>query len=239
MIAVDTNVLIYACDQADPRRQKIALDLITSAQDGVLLWQVACEFLSASRKLEQAGIHLGARLESPRRVPGSAASCPAHRRQPGARQGAPSHARSVAVGCPDSRGVCRSWRRHLLLRGPAWIRRLRGRPRRQPVQVVAATRGRGGGRCSKARLAPSPTGHPVQRRLVMVRVADCAPLQLLGQRVLGAGSPRQDRAAPCAARRAPQHRCRAEMGRERPRLCIADAAPEPSSGVAHAPRVSV
>lgn len=37
MIAVDTNVLIYACDQADPQRQKVALDLITSAQDGVLL----------------------------------------------------------------------------------------------------------------------------------------------------------------------------------------------------------
>jgi predicted nucleic acid-binding protein len=37
MIAIDTNVLIYACDQADPRRQKIALDLIANAHDGVLL----------------------------------------------------------------------------------------------------------------------------------------------------------------------------------------------------------
>ncbi len=37
MIAVDTNVLIYACDQADPRRQNVALDLITNTQDGVLL----------------------------------------------------------------------------------------------------------------------------------------------------------------------------------------------------------
>ena len=55
MIAVDTNVLIYACDQADPRRQKIALDLITNGSDGVLLWQVACEFLSASRKLSKQG----------------------------------------------------------------------------------------------------------------------------------------------------------------------------------------
>ena len=55
MIAVDTNVLIYACDQADPKRQKIALDLITNAQDGVLLWQVACEFISASRKLHKQG----------------------------------------------------------------------------------------------------------------------------------------------------------------------------------------
>ena len=55
MIAVDTNVLIYACDQSDPRRQKIALDLITASTDGVLLWQVACEFLSASRKLSKQG----------------------------------------------------------------------------------------------------------------------------------------------------------------------------------------
>jgi predicted nucleic acid-binding protein len=55
MIAVDTNVLIYACDQADPGRQRVALDLITNAQDGVLLWQVACEFLSASRKLDKQG----------------------------------------------------------------------------------------------------------------------------------------------------------------------------------------
>jgi predicted nucleic acid-binding protein len=55
MIAVDTNVLIYACDRAEPRRQKIALDLITTASDGVLLWQVACEFVAASRKLSKQG----------------------------------------------------------------------------------------------------------------------------------------------------------------------------------------
>jgi predicted nucleic acid-binding protein len=56
MIGVDTNVLIYACDQAEPRRQTIALDLITNTRDGVLLWQVACEFLSASRKLSKQGL---------------------------------------------------------------------------------------------------------------------------------------------------------------------------------------
>jgi predicted nucleic acid-binding protein len=55
MIAIDTNVLIYACDQSDPRRQSIALDLIARSTDGVLLWQVACEFLSASRKLSKQG----------------------------------------------------------------------------------------------------------------------------------------------------------------------------------------
>ena len=53
MIAVDTNVLIYACDQSDPRRQAIALDLIATCTDGVVLWQVACEFLAASRKLNK------------------------------------------------------------------------------------------------------------------------------------------------------------------------------------------
>lgn len=50
MIAVDTNVLIYACDQADTRCQKIAL---------------ACEFLSASRKRNKQGfmaIHAWNRL---------------------------------------------------------------------------------------------------------------------------------------------------------------------------------
>jgi predicted nucleic acid-binding protein len=55
MIAVDTNVLIYACDQSDTRRQTIALDLIAASTGGVLLWQVACEFLAASRKLSKQG----------------------------------------------------------------------------------------------------------------------------------------------------------------------------------------
>ncbi|MGP8247780.1 MAG: PIN domain-containing protein [Bryobacteraceae bacterium] len=55
MIALDTNILIYACDKADPRRQQVALDLVSNAGDGVLLWQVACEFVAASRKLRSQG----------------------------------------------------------------------------------------------------------------------------------------------------------------------------------------
>ena len=55
MIALDTNVLIYACDKADLERQRVALDLISTAGDGVLLWQVACEFVAASRKLRSQG----------------------------------------------------------------------------------------------------------------------------------------------------------------------------------------
>ena len=55
MIVLDTNVLIYACDRSDPRRQQTALQVIERASDGVLLWQVACEFVAASRKLSAQG----------------------------------------------------------------------------------------------------------------------------------------------------------------------------------------
>jgi predicted nucleic acid-binding protein len=55
MVALDTNILIYACDKADPSRQQVALDLISKAHDGVLLWQVACEFVAAARKLKNQG----------------------------------------------------------------------------------------------------------------------------------------------------------------------------------------
>src|SRR6266481_4744181 len=51
MIAFDTNVLIYACDRVDPKRQCQAIELISTAADLVLLRQVACEFVAASRKL--------------------------------------------------------------------------------------------------------------------------------------------------------------------------------------------
>ena len=61
MIALDTNIFIYACDKADPTRQQIALDLISNTTDGVMLWQVACEFIVATRKLEP-GICAGRRL---------------------------------------------------------------------------------------------------------------------------------------------------------------------------------
>ena len=55
MNAVDTNILIYARDPRDARKQATAETLISSMVDGVLLWQVACEYLAASRKLEQFG----------------------------------------------------------------------------------------------------------------------------------------------------------------------------------------
>jgi predicted nucleic acid-binding protein len=55
MTAVDTNVLFYAHDSRDSRKQRIAVDLIRTLREGVLLWQVACEYLWASRKLEPQG----------------------------------------------------------------------------------------------------------------------------------------------------------------------------------------
>jgi predicted nucleic acid-binding protein len=55
MIALDTNVLIYAYDKAEPERQRTAVNLISQVKDGVLLWQVACEFIAASRKLQSQG----------------------------------------------------------------------------------------------------------------------------------------------------------------------------------------
>ena len=55
MNAVDTNILIYARDPRDPAKQTIAASLLSSLTDGALLWQVACEYIAASRKLEPFG----------------------------------------------------------------------------------------------------------------------------------------------------------------------------------------
>lgn len=55
MNAVDTNILIYVNDPRDPTKQEIAASLVSTLTEGVLLWQVACEYLAASRKLEPLG----------------------------------------------------------------------------------------------------------------------------------------------------------------------------------------
>jgi pimeloyl-ACP methyl ester carboxylesterase len=57
MNAVDTNILIYLNDPRDPVKQGIAISLVSALTEGVLLWQVACEYLAASRKL-CASLHL-------------------------------------------------------------------------------------------------------------------------------------------------------------------------------------
>jgi predicted nucleic acid-binding protein len=55
MNAVDTNVLLYVHDPRDRDKQAAAAALLQSLTDGVLLWQVACEYIAASRKSEPFG----------------------------------------------------------------------------------------------------------------------------------------------------------------------------------------
>jgi len=56
MNAVDTNVLIYLHDPRDPRKQSQATALVSALRPGVLLWQVACEYVAAARKLRSIGV---------------------------------------------------------------------------------------------------------------------------------------------------------------------------------------
>jgi len=55
MNAVDTNILIYVHDRREAKKQAIAESLVRELPEGVLLWQVACEYIAASRKLEPFG----------------------------------------------------------------------------------------------------------------------------------------------------------------------------------------
>lgn len=50
MNAIDTNVLVYAYDESAPVKQERAQHLLATLPHAVLLWQVACEFLAATRK---------------------------------------------------------------------------------------------------------------------------------------------------------------------------------------------
>jgi predicted nucleic acid-binding protein len=58
MNAVDTNVLLYVRDARNPDKQLKAIQLIEQLGDCVCLWQVACEYLAASRKLAPQGLTL-------------------------------------------------------------------------------------------------------------------------------------------------------------------------------------
>lgn len=56
MNAVDTNILLYVHDPRDPRKQQIAQQVVAEMTNGVLLWQVAGEYLAASHKLQTFGL---------------------------------------------------------------------------------------------------------------------------------------------------------------------------------------
>ena len=59
MHAIDTNVLLYAVDDSEPLKQATARELIDRLMltpgKSVLLWQVACEYLSCLRRWQRAG----------------------------------------------------------------------------------------------------------------------------------------------------------------------------------------
>ena len=55
MNAVDTNVLLYVHDPRSPGKQAQAAALVRTPPDAVLLWQVSCEYIAASRKLAALG----------------------------------------------------------------------------------------------------------------------------------------------------------------------------------------
>lgn len=61
MNAVDTNVLIYSIDARDPRKQQIALGLLTSLPEAetIVPWQVACEVAAVLRVMRDAGRFTG------------------------------------------------------------------------------------------------------------------------------------------------------------------------------------
>ncbi|MFN0018354.1 MAG: PIN domain-containing protein [Pirellulaceae bacterium] len=58
MIAIDTNVLVYSVDVSEPAKMAVADSIIKdlgSKGSGVLLWQVACEFLACLNRWENQG----------------------------------------------------------------------------------------------------------------------------------------------------------------------------------------
>jgi predicted nucleic acid-binding protein len=55
MITIDTNIWIYSHDTRYPDKQQRAQELIQEASPLTLPWQVGCEFIAASRKLEPFG----------------------------------------------------------------------------------------------------------------------------------------------------------------------------------------
>lgn len=64
MNAVDTNILLYVHDSTDPVKQAKAATLVAALTPAVLFWQVACEYVAASRKLAPLGFRQEDALET-------------------------------------------------------------------------------------------------------------------------------------------------------------------------------
>ena len=61
LIAIDTNILVYAHDSASPEKQKQAHELIQNLADPILLWQVAVEYLAVIYKWKNKGMQVDPR----------------------------------------------------------------------------------------------------------------------------------------------------------------------------------
>ena len=55
MNVIDTNIWIYLHDSRNPAKQLKARHVIATAHPLALPWQVGCEFIAASRKLQALG----------------------------------------------------------------------------------------------------------------------------------------------------------------------------------------
>lgn len=68
MNAIDTNVLAYTFDPADPIKQakarQLVFDLVSKPSESVLLWQVAVELLAFLRKAEGQGRMTGEEVKA-------------------------------------------------------------------------------------------------------------------------------------------------------------------------------
>ena len=136
MIALDTNVLIYCCDRRDARRQKLALDLVAGMTDGVLLWQVACEFIAAR---ESSSSRASRPLTPGSGWRSSSAFFPRHADPCRARtrSRAPSRPPMGVLGCDAGQRLPRNGRRAPLLRGLAWAHQDRVSGDRQPLPLIS------------------------------------------------------------------------------------------------------
>ena len=139
MIALDTNVLIYCCDERDPRRQQIALDLVAETTEGVLPWQVACEFIAASRKLADQGFTAS---QAWQRLAEFLGLLPLLMPTPAVleRRSLTPHRAAVGIlGCDAGQRLHREWGQTPLLRGSAWPREDRVSGDHQPLRLIGTT----------------------------------------------------------------------------------------------------
>ena len=135
MIAVDTTVLIYACDQSEVRRQRGS----GPHHDDARLRPAVAGCLRVPRrqsKAEHAGFHVSSGLGPADGVPRYLAPREPDRRHLSKSPGAAPDPQRVLLGRPHSGRVRRGRRRDPVLRGRARYQRPRLRSRGQSVRVT-------------------------------------------------------------------------------------------------------